>query len=289
MIRVSVIIPCYNAEETISKTIESVISQTYKEYEIIVIDDGSTDNTVDTVYRNFTNVKIFSQKNSGVSVARNKGVSLAKGELIAFLDSDDIWMPEKLEKQVAVIDFGYDMVHNPANNVCKIGSNEWIPDTTVIKEVKEGDYLKELFTGNFIVTSSVVIKKDCLVDVGGFRKNFKNCQDWDLWIRVASKYRIFQINKFLVLYQVREDSLSSNVTPVYRSSLDVIKFNKSLLGKNDRKQVVRIAHANLMLNTCWRYLKANDRKQALVFALKGVIRNPLNVEGYKWCIRSIFR
>jgi len=183
---VSVIIPTYNRANTIIRAIESVLEQTYANIEIIIIDDASGDNTGGIV-RGMVNSRIKyirHETNKGGGAARNTGIDESKGEYVAFLDSDDTWLPEKIEKQVKLFERA-----DPRVGVIYTGFYRTDEDDRITKQVspsKKGNLYSRLLEGNFIGTTSVIMaKRECLKQIGGFNASLPSCQDWDLYIRLS--------------------------------------------------------------------------------------------------------
>jgi len=192
---ISVIIPTFNRASFLEGAINSILNQTYQKFEIIIVDDGSTDNTKD-ILKKFPKIRYFYQKNSGVSVARNLGIKKSKYDYIAFLDSDDEWREEKLKLQVQFLK------DNPKISI--IHTNEtWLRNG---KEIKKKRYQSKPFGFCFlenldfckIGTSTVLIKKSLLKEVGYFDENLKICEDYDLWLRISKIYEIGYINLELI-------------------------------------------------------------------------------------------
>jgi len=211
MSKISVIIPAYNAEKYIKEALDSVLDQTYPTHEIIVVDDGSTDSTEKIVKeyigspghqvtRSPVDIKYIYQMNKGPGAARNAGIKEAKGEYVAFLDSDDMWMPEKIEKQVKKIeeDAEYGLIH--------VNRMRLEPDGTekVIKrEIPEGFIFNELLMENFIFCSSILVKKLCFDVIGLFEEgNNDISEDYDMWLRIAKKYKAGFVNEPLIKYRI---------------------------------------------------------------------------------------
>lgn len=195
---VSIILPTYNRDWIISRAIESVLSQSYTNYELIIIDDGSTDNTLEVIEPYGNKVKYFYVENSGVAAARNKGISLSEGEFIAFIDSDDIWEVDKLEKQVLLFD------NNPSYDLCYCGVN-YYHNNALERDtlshyglIKNGFVFSKLLKKPSIATSSVVIRAKILKNIGTFNENFKLFEDRDLWLRIALNHRIYFLPNILV-------------------------------------------------------------------------------------------
>ena len=204
---ISVIIPTYNRKETLKRAIQSVLIQSYTPYEIIVIDDGSNDGTKEWLKDNFPNVKYIYQMNSGVSSARNKGIKFARGDWIALLDSDDEWLPSKLKDQANEIE------SNPAAKF--LHTNEiWIRNGVRVNQMKKhkkyGGYIFEKCLDMCRISpSSVLIKKDIFDEIGMFDETLKVCEDYDLWLRFASKYPVHFLDQPLIKkYGGHSDQLS---------------------------------------------------------------------------------
>ena len=204
---ISVIIPTFNRKETLKRAIQSVVMQSYTPYEIIVIDDGSNDGTKEWLKDNFTNVKYIYQKNSGVSSARNKGIKFARGDWIALLDSDDEWLPSKLKDQANEIEL------NPAAKF--LHTNEiWIRNGVRVNQMKKhkkyGGYIFEKCLDMCRISpSSVLIQKDIFDEIGMFDETIKVCEDYDLWLRFASKYPVHFLDQPLIKkYGGHSDQLS---------------------------------------------------------------------------------
>ena len=204
---ISVIIPTFNRKETLKRAIQSLVMQSYTPYEIIVIDDGSDDGTKEWLKDNFPNVKYIYQMNSGVSSARNKGIKFARGDWIALLDSDDEWLPSKLKDQANEIEL------NPAAKF--LHTNEiWIRNGVRVNQMKKhkkyGGYIFEKCLDMCRISpSSVLIKKDIFDEIGMFDETLKVCEDYDLWLRFASKYPVHFLDQPLIKkYGGHSDQLS---------------------------------------------------------------------------------
>jgi glycosyltransferase involved in cell wall biosynthesis len=204
----SVIIPAYNAEKYIRETLDSAFSQTYRDFEILVVNDGSTDKTLDLLGSYGNQIRIIDQKNAGVSAARNNGVKAASGEFIAFLDADDLWMPDKLFLQNAKLEEGYELAYTNRSYFGIVGD---LPEKqSDICDMPEGDIWEALLFNNVITTSSVVVKKNFYEEFSGFDEGMSYCEDWDLWIRFSEKCLVGYNPEPLVQYRVHFTGLSSN-------------------------------------------------------------------------------
>ncbi len=212
---VSIITPAYNAEKMIGETIESVQSQTYDNWEMIVVDDGSQDGTtavIEQISRQDGRIKLIRQQNAGVASARNRAIESASGELIAFLDADDLWKPEKLAKQVAV--FQKDRrkeIGLVYTEKCCFGNDisECRPCHSVSYSYIESDYHR-LLIFNFIATLTVMVRRDVLRKTGVFDDAFFGTEDWDLWLRIAEKSCLKKIDEDLAMYRIHPAGISQN-------------------------------------------------------------------------------
>ena len=239
MPRVSVIIPTYNRSDLLKDAIASVLSQNYSDYEIIIVDDGSTDDT-QAVVSSYKSPKIiyFFQNNCGRSAARNSGISLARGEYIAFLDSDDIFMPNKLELQTSFLDAhtSYGMVYSYANNV---DENRQFLTHHYDGNLSGQIYPDMLFIrNNFITTPTVMVRAKILSELGGFDVKMHMCEDLDLWRRIARKYKVMQLTEALAHVRIRSQEkpniieLLDGRTNYYEKAIkddeNIIKIKKEL-------------------------------------------------------------
>jgi glycosyltransferase involved in cell wall biosynthesis len=193
---VSVIIPTYNRAWILKEAIDSVLSQTFEDYELIVVDDGSTDDT-GAVIGSFNGIEFITQANRGVSAARNRGIEAASGTYLAFLDSDDLWLPEKLESQMAFFDA------HPEAMICQT-QEIWIRNGRRINPKRRHQKASGMFFERslelcLVSPSAVVIKRDLLREVGQFDGELPACEDYDLWLRIGARYPVFLVDKPLVI------------------------------------------------------------------------------------------
>ena len=204
---VSVVIPCFNRIKTLSRSIDSVVNQTYKPSEIIIIDDGSTDGTRDFIIKSYPNIKYFFQPKKGVSSARNKGIRESSSDWVAFLDSDDEWLPQKLEKQINQLGKHSEIFISHTNEI-------WIRNGVRVNQMKKhqkyGGYIFDKCLDICRISpSSVLIHKKVLKDVGVFDETLQVCEDYDLWLRITSKYSVlFEKELLIIKYGGHKDQLS---------------------------------------------------------------------------------
>jgi glycosyltransferase involved in cell wall biosynthesis len=204
--KVSVVIPAFNTETFIAHTIQSVFDQTYLDYEIIAVDDGSTDRTVEVLRRFVPRVKVLTKANAGPASARNLAIQNSTGEYIAFLDSDDLWVADKLEVQTAFLDrhphiglvFSEALMFSEEDRQRRIQSKIGFTANPTFSF---------LLLGNYIPNSSVVIRRDCVEKVGLLNESLIGTEDHEYWMRIARSFPIAGIPKPLVYYRIREGNL----------------------------------------------------------------------------------
>ena len=206
---VSVVIPAFNASPYLREALESVMAQTYQDFEIILIDDGSTDDTAEIAADYRPLLRYFHQENAGPAKARNRGIAEAKGKFVAFLDADDVWLPEKLEKQVrrfrAEPDLGLVTTGHQAFEVGRIHP----PEKDKRKLLFEGgNVAKAIFVHSNVATPSVMVPRAVLDEIGGFEEEIHIGEDDNLWIRIAASYPVALVDEVLVRCRLRHDSLT---------------------------------------------------------------------------------
>ena len=224
---VSVVIPTYNCAAFLGAAIESVLAQTYQDLEIIVIDDSSEDETPEVAKRFADRITYHRQERKGPSAARNRGINLSQGEYIAFLDADDIWLPQKLAEQIPVLerdatiglvcaDFsvvaGDRVVASSFLECCKLARSGYVFD--------------EIIQQNFILPSSAVVRRSCLSDVGLFDESLWSVEDRELCLRIAYRWKVAVIRKQLVVKRNRPTSITSD--PVGATRFRIMVFEKTL-------------------------------------------------------------
>lgn len=222
---ISVVIPAYNTRETIAEAIDSVLVQSYSNLEIIVIDDGSPDDVATHVEQKYgSKVQLIRQQNVGLAGARNTGIQAAKGEYVAFLDSDDAWLPNKLAEQVKQISKHPDGTVFYSN--CYFWENgkrtkQWID----IHNQGNGVITRKLIRREIMIpVLTTVVKKSALTEAGHFNQTLREVEDYDLWLRLAIQGATFYGSaKPLALYRINPKGLSSNTLKMAKTQLQVYK------------------------------------------------------------------
>ncbi len=194
---VSVIIPTYNRAWVLKEAIDSVLAQEFKDFELIVVDDGSTDNTGEILDSYEQDILVLRQSNKGVSAARNRGIDAAEGRLIAFLDSDDLWLPRKLSSQVDFFNSNPAAVINQTEEIWVRNGVRVNPKTRHHKF--SGMIFERSLALCLVSPSAVMIKKNLFSEVGVFDENLPACEDYDLWLRISCRYPVDLIETPLIM------------------------------------------------------------------------------------------
>jgi glycosyltransferase involved in cell wall biosynthesis len=207
---VSVVTASYNAARYLPQSIRSALAQTYEAIEVHVVDDGSTDNTQDVLaeFRRDPRVHIHTQPNRGQACAKNRGILESRGDLVAFLDADDVWYPEKLEQQVPRL------IANPSAAViysdvsCIDENSREIPAPP--RTYYGGRITDRLFVDNFVNFNTTVVKRACLDEIGIFDETLPMGIDWDLWLRMSTRYEFIYLDARTMSYRIWTGQMSTN-------------------------------------------------------------------------------
>ena len=254
--KVSVIVPTYNRADRLERALNSIVSQTYQDFELIVVDDGSTDKT-SQLMKSFPKAQYFYiKKNSGVSKARNVGLAFAKGELICFLDSDDLWKEKKIQIQSLWLE------NNKDSQICYT-DEIWVRNgVRVIPMNRHRKYSGAIFRhclGLCIVSpSSVMIRAKLFDEIGNFDESLPACEDYDLWLRIASKYAFHFIEEPLIIkYGGHSDQLSRKYWGMDRFRVVALK---KLLDQNSLDKEKLKLTRSVFLEKCSILIKGFEKR-----------------------------
>ncbi len=276
MCKVSVIIPTYNRAEFLRSAIKSVLDQTFQDFEIIVIDDASTDDTPGIIDDfNESRIRYLRHEiNEGGSATRNTGIKVSNGKYIAFLDDDDEWLPEKLEMQVQVLESSLPEVGGVYTGFLKIDRTTGRVLEKVIPS-KRGNLFKELVIGNVIGTASTpLLRKECFQKVGLFDENLPSSQDLDMWIRIAKDFHFECIRKPLVKkYIHNRRQIVTNVEATIKGREIIIKKNGKFASNKKG-----YSYFCLWLGVCYCY--SGDIKKGRKAFLKAIGLYPFEIRHY---------
>jgi glycosyltransferase involved in cell wall biosynthesis len=271
---VSVVIPNYNCSGFLPAALDSVFAQTYPDVEILVVDDGSTDDSLQVLGRYADRVRVLRQPNQGVSAARNHGIRESRGDLIAFLDADDLWDREKLAKQVPLfanpnVGLVYCAVEYIDEAGKSLGTNHTGRRGRVLRSIA-------LLEGTIVLAggSTAVVRRECFDRAGGFDLEMSTAADWDMWRRVACRYEIDVVREPLMKYRLRPSSMHRNVA-VFEH--DMLHGFASMFADPEAREVHglrRRAYATLFLMLSGSHLHAGNWLPSLRYAARSVVTWP---------------
>lgn len=287
---VSVVIPCYEAADDVAEAIQSVLRQTYDECikGVVVVDDGSTDQSEAVIRRweaKDERVQYIYQENHGPSVARNRGVAEASGEYVAFLDADDLWLPEKLEHQM-----GFHENHPEVALLCSDyfvegEGPQWRMRARHL-DYRQDDALESLYLrGGPVMMSTVVVRKDVFESVGGFDPSILKGQDADLWLRIAARHPIHHVPEALVVKRTRAGSVSEDVP---RKVKFLREITDRLADRYSRLEPIRQQRHGILHEMMARYwLEQGSRRRAAKHAYRALTCYPTSLKALLLTILTI--
>lgn len=273
---VSVVVPAFNAAWCVGKAIDSVLAQTFRDFELIVVDDGSTDGTADALARYGNAITVVRQPNGGMSNARNAGIKRARGRYLAFLDADDRWLPEKLARQVSLLETDPTLVFCAAKALLEDADGhrqgEWCCSRGTRADVSE------IFANHAAVAggaSSVLARRDAVVELGGFDEALYGAEDTDLWIRLAAHGGFACIDDPLVVVLRRTGSVSRRLESMRAGALAMTRKNRRLLPAGKRGAFWRSIYAGVLCDYAkWEYREGRGF-QAFADLAKALLTAPL--------------
>ena len=276
---VTVVIPNYNCGRFLADAVDSVLQQTYTRCEIVVVDDGSTDDSRDVARRYGDRLRVVTQANQGVSAARNTGIAHARGELVAFLDADDLWKPEKLARQVPLF-------ANPAVGIVYCGLeyvDESLRPLGTNLTGRRGSVLREiaLLRGTVVLAggSTAVARRVCFDEAGGFDREMSTAADWDMWRRIACRWEVDVVREPLMRYRMRPASMHRNIAVFEHDMLHGFAQMFADPAAREVWPLRRRAYANLYLMLSGSHLEAGHTGQAIAYAWRSIAWSPASL-GY---------
>ncbi len=278
----SVIIPTYNRVELLKQTVESVRAQTFRDFEIIVVNDGSTDGSKEWLALQY-DVLALNQRNCGIAASRNHGAAVCSGDWFAFLDHDDLWTRRKLEIQTEFIKNNPDVALVAAKHV-RLGktahsksTGNWI----------SGDLFLKAYSESFIHTSSVMIRRDIFKEIGGFPTEYRFADEFDVWLKIAKNYSIAYIDQPLVSIRLYEANTShdrigvrTDTYKILMSHYDPERIPKKVFLKTLSDHDISFGRA---------YLNSGDLQGALEWFRKSVQRTPLRMRSWRYYLRYLLK
>lgn len=284
---VSVVVITYNAAEYVGRAIRSVLQQSWTNLELIVVDDGSTDDTRTVIERfNDNRITYVQQENQGPNTARNHGVRLSQGEFVAFLDADDWWLPDKLSRQVALAGQQQNagLIYSLAVGVDTAGTEQGRAKTVINGHAVERLLLGQCIAGS---ASSVMVRRKTIDTVGMFDESLHYAEDWEYWIRIASQFEIACVPEYDVYLLSRPNSRGKNALATRNDSL---RFIHSALDRHapGRPWFRRTALAEIHYVAGYNFWASGYLWQARRETLRALIYNPFYLVYYKRMVRLFF-
>jgi glycosyltransferase involved in cell wall biosynthesis len=288
---ISVVIPTYNRRRYVREALESAWAQTYRPLEIIIIDDGSTDGTEEELSSFGSAIRYLRQQNQGPSAARNRGIQAATGEYIALLDSDDLWAPTKIEKQVRLIERSSKV----GVVFCDTQQLNVITGDVAVRRCSpglRGDIRRQLLHRNCVngSDSAVLVRRACFDRVGLFDEALKQAEDWDLWIRISRHYHFDYVPEPLVTIRTHGNNLHQQVHVMHEHQMEVIRrafTHDAIDGANHllQRRVLAYIHAD----AGGEYLTAGRTRLALRHLLQTLVFWPFDYRYYILLARALMK
>ena len=287
---ISIVITCYNYANYVADAIFSALGQTYENFEIIIVNDGSTDNSEEVISRFLDDprIKYIKQKNAGQANAKNTGIRNAKGDFMAFLDADDMWEPDKLEKQVRLFNNpNVGVVYSRARYIDGNGNPLDFKLQNKYLRPRSGKVTEWLIFDNFVPFSSSVVRRECFEKVGLFDESLKMGIDWDLWLRISVHYEFDYVDEPLLLYRMGHVGQMSRNGEMRQRCSD--KIMEKFLGEHSGVVDSRVLKA-AMYYTYWSrgyHWQFEDKEKSLKYYLRAIRCNPCRMAAYKGIIKML--
>jgi glycosyltransferase involved in cell wall biosynthesis len=291
-IRVSIIIPNYNQAHFIRSSIKSALNQSYSDNEIIIVDDGSTDNSREIINSFGDLVRYIWQENKGLAGARNTGILAAQGDLIGLLDADDELYPTYLEKMVDFANrFADASVYYCRAQAMDIDGNP-LPQVFGGPPVPQEEAYQTLLRANFIIPSTILMRRSDIMKAGLFDQNLRSCEDWDLWLRLLPSHKIIGINDVLVMYRIHGSSLSNNPAGMQNATRMVIEKH---FGSDDGHPETWAPDKRRAYGGMYRYhaittiQRQEDWESGVQYLVKGFKADPFFIKRSRLVLRAYIR
>lgn len=296
MVLASIILPSYNYEEYLAEAIESVLNQSFRDFELIIVDDHSTDNSREIIQEYVSKDKriraVFHKENRGISKTLNDGLAEAKGKFVAFINADDVWVCSKLEKQLDILKENEDLIvwsegeiiDNKGRPTGETFTQKMADPSRLHPAVKSGDIFKELIYGNFIFFASLILKKENIRHVEFDEQHLKYLNDYKFEIDLAKRHKYYFIPKPLAKYRIHGKSTATRDPKGYRK--DRIAAEKYILQKYGG-EIPNKLKAKLFFRISSNYSQVGRKEQSRQFALKAVNVNLLSKDNIFYLIFAL--
>ena len=275
---VSVIIPTFNRGHIIARSVDSVLAQTFTDYEIIVVDDGSTDNTGEFLKKHYgERIQYIAQPvNMGLANARNRGIEASRGTYIAILDDDDLWFPEKLALQVELLEKEPELSLVYCGTVKVNSRGEWIEE---IRPSRRGQIFEAMLYQNCLLgpASVAIFPRAVLRTSGMFDAGLSSCADWDLWVRMARCGKVDFVDRPLVQYVIHECNMHGDISGMAKDTFVILDKYLPLVEQGGESADPRKSiYSNHLIHFAWQYYERNDIPQFRKLIFQALERDPSN-------------
>jgi glycosyltransferase involved in cell wall biosynthesis len=289
MVTASVIIPVYNGSLYILEAVKSVLSQTYTDYEIIVVDDGSTDDTRLLLEKFGDKLRYIYQQNQGPSAARNNGIKASKGRYIAFLDADDIWLETKLERQIVLLEENETLGITSCGTVLVDANSNEFPRAKGDLAFDKDCVRQELIIRNVIGSpSSVIVRKECFEKVGLFDESLRGGEDKDMWFRTVEHFAVSILEECLVKYRVHNSNAHKNIEMMRNNQRAILRKHRCQINWKQRLK----ANSYIHLDAAHEYSSILQKINALQDAFYAILWYPLKTyrgdDKYQVLLKALF-
>ncbi len=285
---VSVVMATFDRADLILQAIDSVLKQSFSDLELIVIDDGSTDNTqalIEEKYKNEPRLRYVYQENTGQSGARNHGLTYAVGNYICFIDSDNLWLPNKLEVQLKVFASNpdVDIVYGDIITIDETGKELHRNNMRRLSGYIAGDLMKD----NFVSMNTALARRECFETLGGMSGQVAVADDYDLWLRFSSQYKYLYVEEYFAKYRVMANQISSDKTRRFQSTEAIVKkfINDYPSATSSKQKSIGLAHLNV--RKAYYLIAVKQYKAAIATSVKAIMYRPVYFLGYRVLLKSI--
>jgi len=291
MPEVSVVIATYNRGALLDRALDSVLGQTFGDYEVVVADDGSSDDTLERLKKHGSRVRVLKLEHQGrPSRVRNRAIRETTGRFLAFLDSDDVWAPRKLERQVELMHRDPGLVMCYTKSVLEGGQRRLPVRRGRPAKPRSGWVLAALLETNFIPVPTVLAKTEEVLSVGGFEESLRMAEDWCLWVRLSARGRVGFVDEALCTIGVGHTAITDDKAELFREALRAIEIMEaeSPPGLAEHRASLRRGRARMMSMLGRNYLFSGRAAEARTLYSATLANDPLRVEAFPFYCLSLF-
>lgn len=277
---VSVVIPTYNYAHFVSQAIQSVLDQTFRDFEIIVVDDGSTDDTFQVVSPFGDPVRYIRQANRGPNAARNTGIRTSTGKYVALLDADDLWLPHKLESQIPLIEADPEVGLVYASMYLFDSETGAIVDWHPPSRCRQGHVLRQLYMDQFVPSPTPLIRRKVFDEVGYFDESVVSPDDWEMWLRIAARYKFAFVREPLAMYRVHASIAGSKHYDLYEMEMLAFFEKAAKIYSRQLGSLRRLRLSTFKESMGWRLVERGNRHVGRGKLLEAIRFSPFRLRPY---------